>query len=218
MHAQPAIRATLGPPPQGFAASRSYGAFGTRWLRVVSHVKRRSDVNETKITWQGEMVAGALRDRLHGIGMDLLGVTVSAVYANGSKQAFGSNLIGGPFTHRFDKRPLAKQRAGLERMIASLPHVVHSSLTFENALGRAPVLSITTDNAQAFLRDAHIRIGAGHSTPWAGEFFAVSDETGKTLRAHGYSILSQTGVGFGGPNALRARLVRRDRSRVWPEG
>jgi hypothetical protein len=198
MGADPAISASIGAPPEGFKASPDLGAFGTKWLYMTSAVTKLTPELEAKIQWQGFMLAGEIRDQMHGSGDDLLGVDVTAITADGKRHNLGGSLISGPFTHSVDGRSADAQRAEIMDKIAGMTHVVIATVDFLDVNGLAPVVKIETDDPHGFLTPDDGQLGklVGTLRSKPGFFVEASDTSGQVLVVHGTSYTSQTGVGI----------------------
>jgi hypothetical protein len=182
----------VGSPPEGFQQAPQIGEVGTRWVYVTVRA-RDGGAGMPFARWEAELVAGALREASHAVGLpDVLGSTTTVLRPDGISER-SSGVIAVPFGERVATEAQAGTRIRNSR--DRDPRLRKTTLTFVHALHASPVVITTLPAMGSFQPGESVAAALlGPVTDYEGAFVMVRDPNGRTIRAVGYA--STTGVGF----------------------
>jgi hypothetical protein len=186
------VEVKLGIPPSGFEQNDSLGEVGTRWVYATIRA-RDAGPGMPFARWEAELVAGALREAPHALGLPgVLGSTTVVVRPDGSSVR-SSAVIAVPVGQTVITENQAAARINNHR--ARDPRLANTTVGFVHPLQAAAVLTTTLPELHAFRPGESVAAALlGPVNDYEGAFVTVRDPTGRPIRAVGFA--NTTGAGF----------------------
>jgi hypothetical protein len=193
------VSASIGTPSGSFQPAPTIDEVGTAWLNVTV---KAADQNYGRAyaTWEAQLLAGAFREASHTMGLpDLLGVTTTLQYPDGTTSSPWSNAIGQPFGKTVAS--LADATKAINAALSSDPRFAPgSSVHFIKPLDGAAVIDVKLAHPADFPGGSSVAMALlGDPNKYEGVFIRVTDPAGKLLRVAGYATFTGVGIGESTP-------------------
>jgi hypothetical protein len=190
------VSASIATPSGSFQPVPTIDEVGTAWLNATVKAADRN-YGRAYATWEGQLLAGAFREASHTMGLpDLLGLTTTLYFPDGTTSAPWSNAIGQPFGKTVAS--LAHATTAINAALGSDARFASGSVHFIKPLDGAAVIDVTLADPVDFPGESSVAMALlGDPNQYEGVFLRVTDPAGKLLGVSGYATF--TGVGIGTP-------------------